>query len=726
MDISDEDALAWAMAESMRMADVKQAEEAQLEEALRLSAAEEAQFEEVLRMSAAAVPPPPAVHTTPSTPEAVHANTSTSSLTSSRRKRPQNRKQRLQHMGGNDPESTAVGKPSSAADVHSLDKTIEAAASRSSTAATTSSKRPPVAGRQPTAEHPSWHLPELPPVSSSSSSMRASSAPLGGRATEAPVLCWLRQEMRLEDNRALAAAAATGRPVIPLYVHPAEAEEGGWPLVGAAKFWQHHALNNLQHALAALGSGLVLRDGGTDDGGTLTQLLGVLAESGATDIFYGSCYEPWRQARDAEICKILADAGVRTHCQRGSLLFAPWDARPDEKGGGPLGFGSVGWFLNGCRDCPEPPPPVPAPTRLRTPRVWPSSLPLSALGLARMPRRADGQLIDWARGIRSFWAAGEAGAQAALESFLTDAVRRFEGRQRHRADERSTAVISPYLRFGELSACTVLHRVQEQLGKRAPPTFLRRLAWRDLAYWSLWRFPSLPERSFRPHYDQQWWDEGARPFDAWRAARTGYPLVDAAMTQLWQTGWIPNYMRHVVASCLVEFLNVDWRKGQQWFAETLVDADTAINAYMWQNGGHSGMDQWNFVMVREARIHARTSSKAPPQLPARSAPEASWLPACPPRLTVGRAPFEPHRPRLFSLRSTQSSRPRRATRRASTYAAGCRSSRSSPSSSFTARGRRPSPCVPTPRWLSAAVQAAPTRGASSPTWRRRGASRTRR
>lgn len=587
MDISDEDALAWALAESLRMADVKQAEEAQLEEALRVSAAEEAQLEEVLRVSAAGVP---VADKTPSTPEVIRVN----SCASSRRKRQMNRRQRLQHIGvESESASPSPGKSESLSTTATSNKSV-LSRSTSNVASFASSKRPPIAGRQPTSEHPSWHLPEMPPISSTQ--LALSDRARGNKAAVAPVLCWLRQEMRLEDNRALAAAAATGRPVIPLYVHPAEGEEGGFPLVGAAMYWQHHSLNNLQHALASLGSGLVIRDGRSGDGGTLRQLLEVLAESGALDVFYSSCYEPWRQTRDAEICRVLADSGVRTHCQRGSLLFAPWDARPDEKSGGPLGFGSVGWFLNGCRDCPEPEPPVPAPTRLRAPRAWPSSLSLSALGLARMPQRMDGSVVDWARGIRSFWAAGEAGAQAALTGFLADAVSRFEGRQRHRADERNTALISPYLRFGELSPCTVLHRVQEQLGKRAPPTFLRRLAWRDLAYWSLWRFPWLPERSFRPHYDQQWWEESAKPFEAWCAARTGYPLVDAAMTQLWQTGWIPNYMRHVVASFLVEFLNVDWRKGQQWFAQTLVDADTAINAYMWQNGGHSGMDQWNFVM----------------------------------------------------------------------------------------------------------------------------------
>jgi len=132
--------------------------------------------------------------------------------------------------------------------------------------------------------------------------------------------------------------------------------------------------------------------------------------------------------------------------------------------------------------------------------------------------------------------------------------------------------------------------------RRESPTFLRRLAWRDLAIWSLWRFPTLPDRPFRPWFEEQEWAAEGESLNAWRAGRTGYPLVDAAMAQLWHAGWMPNYMRHVVAGFLVEYLSLDWRHGERWFDYTLVDADTAINAYMWQNGGHSGMDQWNFVM----------------------------------------------------------------------------------------------------------------------------------
>ena len=443
-----------------------------------------------------------------------------------------------------------------------------------------SQRRPPPNPRQgppnaaPThTEHASWRLPELPPP--------AQWAAVDARADAAPIVVWLRQEMRMADNPALSAAAATHRPVLPVFILADDSEEGGWPMGGAAKLWQHHALIHLQHAMRGASSALLLRDGrhhptlcsttataadanaGADagspsGGGSLLELLTLVQQSGAGSVYWNRCYEPWRCERDAAIASTLRGLGVEVREFVGSCLYEPWDARPDERSS-QMGFGSVGFFLNACSHLPEPPEPLPAPTRLQPPRQWPPSVALSSLGLVRWPRRPDGAAIDWAHGIRTFWACGEAAAHEALEAFLAEGIHRFEGRQRHRADERNTSLISPFIRFGELSARQVLHRLREGVGARRPPSaYLRKLAWRDLAYWALWRFPTLADAPFRPHFAEQPWESDPKLLDAWQRGRTGYPLVDAAMTQLWHVGWMPNYMRHVVAGFLVEFLNLDW------------------------------------------------------------------------------------------------------------------------------------------------------------------------
>ena len=461
---------------------------------------------------------------------------------------------------------------------------------------------PPNASLNSVPDHPSWRLAELPPPAQWAPKS-ASSGP--------PIVVWLRQEMRLADNPALHAAAATRRPVIPVFVLAPDAEEGGWPLSGAAKLWQHHALSTLSHSLRALGSALVLRDARratyaisdepspASGGQTLSMILSLVRETGANSVYWCRRYEPWHAARDEAIAEALRSCGADVRAFVCSVLYEPWQVRPAERSSN-MGFGSVGFWMNACSSCTEPPPPLPKPDRLEPPARWPESRRLSELGLLVWPRRPDGSVIDWGCGIRRFWTAGEAGAHEALEEFLRDGVGRFEGRRRHRADERNTSLISPYLRFGELSPRQVWYGALSGLDEnRSPPaTYLRKLAWRDLAYWALWRFPTLANQPFRAHYSAQPWesDPGGKLLDAWQRGTTGYPLVDAAMHQLWEVGWLPNYMRHVVASFLVEFLNLDWRLGERWFAETLVDADTAINAFMWQNGGHSGMDQWNFVM----------------------------------------------------------------------------------------------------------------------------------
>jgi len=262
-------------------------------------------------------------------------------------------------------------------------------------------------------------------------------------------------------------------------------------------------------------------------------------------VCFNRVYEPWKICRDALIAEVLSQNGVTVHSTKGVVLFEPIEVRPDTDERIMYGFGSVGFFLNAC-DGHEIREPLPVPPRLRAPARWPQAQSLGALKLDAQPRRPNGTLIDWAKGIRDNWGFREEDALAALDEFVHNGCFHFEGRQRFRADRKYTAVISPYMRFGQLSPRTVFHAVVARHRDKAR-TFLRRLAWRDLAYWMLWKLPCMAEEPIRPQYATQWWDSDAAALKAWQRGNTGYPLVDAAMRQLWVTGWMPNYMRHVTA-----------------------------------------------------------------------------------------------------------------------------------------------------------------------------------
>ncbi|KAM6960590.1 deoxyribodipyrimidine photo-lyase [Aplochiton taeniatus] len=365
---------------------------------------------------------------------------------------------------------------------------------------------------------------------------------------------------------------------------------------GACKYWLHQALACLSSSLGNIGSHLVFLHAKEESGGAISSLAalrGLLKETGARTVLATALYEPWLRERDEALVLALQGEGVECRVVHSYCLRDPHSV--STQGVGLKGIGSVSHFTSCCQQSPGPGlgVPVDAPASLPSPSAWPQGVPLDSLGLAHMPRRKDGTTIDWAANIRSSWDFSEEGAQARLEAFLRDGVYRYE-KESGRADAPNTSSLSPYLHFGQLSPRWLLWDAKKV--RCRPPKFQRKLAWRDLAYWQLSLFPDLPWESLRPPYKALRWSSERGHLRAWQRGRTGYPLVDAAMRQLWLTGWINNYMRHVVASFLIAYLHLAWQEGYRWFQDTLVDADVAIDAMMWQNGGMCGLDHWNFVM----------------------------------------------------------------------------------------------------------------------------------
>ncbi|XP_040894004.1 deoxyribodipyrimidine photo-lyase [Toxotes jaculatrix] len=415
----------------------------------------------------------------------------------------------------------------------------------------------------------------------------------------APVLLWFRRDLRLCDNPALVGSLEVGAPVIPVFIWSPEEEEGPGITVavgGACKYWLHQALSSFCSSLESIGSHLVfLKANGEGNRmeSSLQTLKELIKETGARTVLANALYEPWLKERDDMVVSALKRDGVEFRMHHSYCLRDPYSVSTE--GVGLRGIGSVSHFMSCCRQNPGSALGVPLdpPVSLPTSAHWPQGVSLDTLGLARMPHRKDGTTIDWAVNIRKSWDFSEKGAHAKLEAFLHDGVYRYE-KESGRADAPNTSCLSPYLHFGQLSPRWLLWDAK---GARCrPPKFQRKLAWRDLAYWQLTLFPDLPWESLRPPYKALRWSSDRGHLKAWQRGRTGYPLVDAAMRQLWLTGWMNNYMRHVVASFLIAYLHLPWQDGYRWFQDTLVDADVAIDAMMWQNGGMCGLDHWNFVM----------------------------------------------------------------------------------------------------------------------------------
>jgi deoxyribodipyrimidine photo-lyase len=386
-------------------------------------------------------------------------------------------------------------------------------------------------------------------------------------ASTAPVLLWLRRELRLHDNAALAAAIATGRPVVVVYVLD-DATPGEWAPGGASRWWLHHSLAALAADLVTRSGHLVLRRGAYQD-----VIPALVRETGAAEVHAGLPLEPWSRAAMRTVRTLL---GVPLRVHLTSLLFPP-DAIRTQTGGA---YGVYTPFSRACIAQFPPAPPAPAPTRI-TPGPRPASDRLEDWHL--LPSRP-----DWAAGLRGAWTPGEAGAADRLAGFLHAALERY-GDQRNQPGIDSTSRLSPHLSFGEISPATIWHAA-ERAGGGGLATFVKEILWREFAANLLWHHPDAPQTPLRAEFGRMPWRDDSSALRAWQRGQTGVPIVDAGMRQLWQTGWMHNRVRMIVASFLVKHLLLPWQLGESWFWDTLVDADLASNALSWQWVAGCGAD----------------------------------------------------------------------------------------------------------------------------------------
>lgn len=391
---------------------------------------------------------------------------------------------------------------------------------------------------------------------------------------QTPSLLWFHRDLRLADNPALLAASERGAPIVAIYVLDEDCADG-WPMGGASRWWLHHSLEALGESLRARNITLILRRGAAR-----TLIPAVAEEIGAGAVFWNRCYEPSAVARETAIRSALEQAKVTAASFPQALLIEPWE--PKTKSGTPFKVFTPFWrWLRGEIRPPQPRKP-PKPT---------ISLPIWKRYI-RSDELDDWQLLptrpNWAKGFGADWQPGEAGAQARLGLFIENGLNDYaNGRDLPGQDLVSR--LSPHLHWGELSVRQLWHTAELHAGTNAD-AYLRELGWREFAHHLLWQFPDLPVKPFNPRYTEFPWRSDATDLQAWQRGETGYPIVDAGMRQLWQTGWMHNRVRLVTASFLVKHLLLSWREGEAWFWDCLVDADLANNAMNWQWIAGSGAD----------------------------------------------------------------------------------------------------------------------------------------
>jgi deoxyribodipyrimidine photo-lyase len=401
---------------------------------------------------------------------------------------------------------------------------------------------------------------------------------MNGRSGSAPTIVLFRRDLRVSDNAALAAAVDREGPVLALFIFDEE-DESIRPAGAASRWWLHNSLAALSRKLHGSGAKLIFARGRTRD-----VVATAIEASGADCVYWNRRYQPAEAAIDAALKRELRGAGLIAQSFDGALLHEP----------SLLKTGSSGYYkvytpfwkaLNSGGDLRDP---IDAPKSVNG---WEGKFDgLSLDDLHLLPKTP-----DWAEGLADRWTPGEAGAWQRLQAFKNEDLADYENR-RDIPSIQGTSRLSPHLAFGEVTP------VQIFAALRRPDTagaakFRQEIGWREFSYHLLFHNPHLHKQSFRPEFEGFTWRRDRQATKAWQTGMTGYPIVDAGMRELWRTGWMHNRVRMITASFLIKDLMIDWREGERWFWDTLVDADPANNPASWQWVAGSGADGAPFFRI---------------------------------------------------------------------------------------------------------------------------------
>jgi deoxyribodipyrimidine photo-lyase len=391
-----------------------------------------------------------------------------------------------------------------------------------------------------------------------------------------PIIYWFRHDLRLTDLPALHAGAATGS-VIPVFILDDDTP-GDWRLGGASRWWLHHSLTALGRRIAEQGGELLFFRGQPE-----AILPSLCKSTQAQGVYCSRQYQPWSETEERRVHETLSAQGVFLKRYPGHVLFEPGTVLT----GAGTPYKVFTPFWRAARALPPPATPLPETTPNWAPAGAHRGQTLDELALC--PTQP-----NWAAGWEDLWTPGEIGAQQTLDTFLANGVARYDG-GRDIPSEINTSRLSPHLKFGEISPRQVWHRAQHTAAQRPQiagqvDKFLSEIGWREFCYQLLGLFPDMPEQAFKSPFAQFPWAASAELIAAWEQGRTGYPIVDAGMRELWQTGFMHNRVRMITASFLTKHLLAPWQVGERWFWDCLLDADLAANACSWQWVAGSGAD----------------------------------------------------------------------------------------------------------------------------------------
>ena len=381
---------------------------------------------------------------------------------------------------------------------------------------------------------------------------------------------WFRKDLRISDNPALTEASKAGN-ILPIYIHDIENSKDH-AMGSASKCWLHYSLDSLDESLKNKLSFYI--------GNPLKIILELIDEYNINQIYWNRCYEKWRIDRDKNIKEILKGKNITVNTFNGSLLWEPWETLKDD--GTPYKVFTP-FFRKGCTKANPPREPLPTPNKLNVVADSKYSKTLKELDL--LPK------ISWGEKILNHWQIGEDAAQNKLKKFIKKGLNGYKNGRNFPAKHNGSR-LSPHMHFGEVSPNQIWYaaKVSSDCDVNDKDHFLSELGWREFSYSLLYHFPNLPHKNLQNKFDSFPWKQDKIKLEAWKQGKTGFPIVDAGMRELWQTGYIHNRIRMVVGSFLVKNLLIDWRYGERWFWDCLVDADLANNSASWQWVAGCGAD----------------------------------------------------------------------------------------------------------------------------------------